>query len=253
MSNSVVFENLKPRPVLNFQFSTLMLMKCTKREWAEQFQNGKIYLSTPQQWIDEEKKGNVGQGDLLEGAFCSVLEDDEYSELARRLEGESNIECFTKNGYLFFRRRSVLHLRCLCMYGLHNDAFHKEILTDGRAKYTATIPKEYFSDFCKVDDRVAYKRIKMEDQPVVLLIGNPNEFFKRIKQFLMMLDVKEEEIIISPVDYIDRYAAMKHWIIRVMILINLGQRSYNKRTTFRKYTDSVPITSGQEHCPRGTS
>jgi len=39
----------------------------------------------------------------------------------------------------------------------------------------------------------------------------------------------------------------------LMILINLGQRSYNKRTTFRKYTDSVPITSGQEHCPRGTS
>ena len=41
--------------------------------------------------------------------------------------------------------------------------------------------------------------------------------------------------------------------VSLMILINLGQRSYNKRTTFRNYTDSVPITSGQEHCPRGTS
>lgn len=41
--------------------------------------------------------------------------------------------------------------------------------------------------------------------------------------------------------------------ILVMILANLGQRSYNSRTTFPKYTDSVPKTSGQEHCPRGTS
>ena len=41
--------------------------------------------------------------------------------------------------------------------------------------------------------------------------------------------------------------------ICLMILANLGQRSYNSRTTFPKYTDSVPETSGQEHCPRGTS
>ena len=179
MNNSEIFENLKPRPVLNFQFSTSMLMKCTKREWAKEFQNGKIYLGTPHQWIDEEKKGNIGQGDLLEGVFCSVFEDDEYSELARRLESESNIESFTKNGYLFFRRRSVLHLRCLCMYGLHNNAFRKDILSDGRANYTATIPKEYFSNFCKVNDRTAYKKIKKADQPVVVLIGNPKEFFNR--------------------------------------------------------------------------
>ena len=31
----------------------------------------------------------------------------------------------------------------------------------------------------------------------------------------------------------------------LMILANLGQRSYNSRTTFPKYTDSVPVLSGQ--------
>ncbi len=39
----------------------------------------------------------------------------------------------------------------------------------------------------------------------------------------------------------------------VMILAYLGQRSYISRTKFPKYSDSVPETSGQEHCPRGTS
>ena len=39
----------------------------------------------------------------------------------------------------------------------------------------------------------------------------------------------------------------------VVILANLGQCSYNSRTTFPNYTDSVLISYGQEHCPRGTS
>ena len=31
----------------------------------------------------------------------------------------------------------------------------------------------------------------------------------------------------------------------MMILANLGQRSYNSRTTFPKYTDSILLSSGQ--------
>ena len=42
-------------------------------------------------------------------------------------------------------------------------------------------------------------------------------------------------------------------LLYMMILVNLGQRSYNSRTKFRKYTDSVLILFGQEHCPKGTS
>lgn len=35
-----------------------------------------------------------------------------------------------------------------------------------------------------------------------------------------------------------------------MILAYLGQRSYNMRTTFRNYTDSVLELSGQNRCPK---
>lgn len=41
--------------------------------------------------------------------------------------------------------------------------------------------------------------------------------------------------------------------ICLMILVNLGQRSYNLRTTFPKYTAAFLSYSDKEHCPRGTS
>lgn len=108
----------------------------------------------------------LDKGIYLEGAFCSVRVEDDDSELVKQLENKSNIESFTKNGYLFFRKKSVLYLRCLCMYGLHNDAFQKEILEDGRANYTAMIPKEFFSDFCTINDRAVDIPLRRSRQSV---------------------------------------------------------------------------------------
>ena len=53
-------------------FKTLMLFRCTKRKYAEDFVSGKIYFGCPQKWIDIEKKGNKGQGDILEGVFFAT-------------------------------------------------------------------------------------------------------------------------------------------------------------------------------------
>ena len=51
-----------------------------------------------------------------------------------------------------------------------------------------------------------------------------------------------------PVDYLDNYIPLTAEFVFgcVMILANLGQRSYNSRTTFPKYSDSVLELSGQE-------
>ena len=43
------------------------------------------------------------------------------------------------------------------------------------------------------------------------------------------------------IELLDRFVTEE----MVMILANLGQRSYNSRTSFPKYTDSVPVLSGQ--------
>lgn len=60
-----------PERVLNFDFSTQMLFRCIERKYAETFINGEIRFGQPKNWIEKEKNGNKGQGDLLEGRFQS--------------------------------------------------------------------------------------------------------------------------------------------------------------------------------------
>ncbi len=185
-------------------FQTLMLFRCTKREWAEQFCKGEIYLGSPREWIQIEEDGNKGQGDLLEGVFLSVPESDD-SELVQRMKDRTDIESFSHNGFVFYRRKAVLDLRCLCLYGLNDNVFHKEVDTEGRAHYRTNITRDYFSSFSHINSLEDYEHTEPGEQSVVIVISNPKSFFDRIRLFLLSLGIKEDEIIISPVSYIDRY------------------------------------------------
>ncbi len=189
----------KPTP-----FKTLMLFRCTNRERAEQFCRGDIYLGSPRQWINIEKSGNKGQGDVLEGVFLSTYDDDN-SEFVRYLRSEPSIEFFSHNGITFFRHKEVLDKRCLCLYGLHDNSFVKEYDSNGKAHYRTSITKNYFSSFTDYKTREASYQVDPCKQPVVILISNPYEFFNRIVTALRGLGVEENEIIIYPVRYLDRY------------------------------------------------
>jgi tetratricopeptide (TPR) repeat protein len=182
-------------------FSTLMLFRCTKRKYAEQFVEGNLYFGTSRDWINIEKKG---QGDILEGVYKAV-KTGTVSEEISKLKTDSQIDYFDSNGYTFFRRKEVLNLRCLCIYGLHSNSFEKHIGPDGRAHYNASIPKSYFRDFSDCCDREDYKKIDTLEQPVVVFITNVREFMSRIYSALINIGLKEEEIIISPVTYLDLY------------------------------------------------
>jgi len=59
------------------------------------------------------------------------------------LKNDSGIECVTDKGLTFFRKKSILDLHCLCLYGLHDKDFQKHITEDGRAHYYSTVTKEY--------------------------------------------------------------------------------------------------------------
>lgn len=187
--------------------SPIMMFRCLKRYRAEQLLRGEVYFGSPSQWIQIEKEGNKGQGDLLEGAFFSAGQDDE-SLVVQTLKSNPYIDCFTQNGFVFFRRKSVLDLRCLCLYGLQDSFFRKTIGSDGRAHYNTSIPRSYFADFTEYETREDYEKADPAEQPVVVLIINPYLFFSRIVAFLHSLAVREEEIIISPVEYCDRYRNM---------------------------------------------
>ena len=97
---------VKPRNVFNFNFSTILLFRCTKRKYAESFVKGKIFFNQPKNWIQIEKDGNKGQGDVLEGTFLSAQENDN-SNFIKKLKKDSNLTHFYENGFVYFRRKKI--------------------------------------------------------------------------------------------------------------------------------------------------
>lgn len=182
---------------------TLMLFRCTKRDWAEQFCNGKIYLSTPQKWIDIEKEGNKGQGDILEGVFFSCKKDDN-SSFIKQVKNNNSVEHFDIGDTIFFRRKDVVSLRCLCLYGLHNTAFQKKKYENGRVRSCTSIPRSYFSSFSACGSRDEFEEIDYNEQPVVIFIKNPNEFFRRVIDSLVKMGISKDDVVVSPVVYGDK-------------------------------------------------
>lgn len=197
-----------PERVLNFDFSTQMLFRCIERKYAETFINGEIRFGQPQNWIEKEKNGNKGQGDLLEGIFLSAQGNDE-SKLITRLKNNSYINCIEYNEFKYFRRKSIENLYCLCFYGLNNNSFrNKKIDNKGKAHYYSYVSKEFFESFSEKISKEDYLKMNEGDRPSVIFISNPHEFFKRIKKFFNKVGVKEQDVIISPVDYINKNKIM---------------------------------------------
>ena len=181
----------------------IMLFRCTKRKYAESFQNGKIRLSTPQSWINYSGKG-LGIGDELEGVFFS-----HFKESSNRLNLlEDDVDVIHKNELIYYRRKAILGLKCLCVYGLDFNQFIKTTDENGKAQYSFTVPQSYFSGFSDVKNQETYKAMNEDEQPVVLLIKNPNEFFDRLIKSLSIFGLCERDIIIAPVTYIDKTQPM---------------------------------------------
>lgn len=191
-------------PLFRYDYDTLILLKCTKKTYADQLLNGLIYLNTPQNWVDQELRGNKGQGDILEGTLITVPAH-ENSIFSKDLLNNKLYDHFYNNMLLFFRRKNILNMRCSCFYGLHDKSFVKTILPDGKASYDFDIPKDYFSDFTELKTREEYKKAADKEKPAVVMIRNVSEFFSRIKKVLAKIGVNESEIVIAPVEYLDKH------------------------------------------------
>lgn len=60
--------------LLNNTHEIYLLCRCIERKYAEMlFDDGILHFSYPKKWIDEAKRGNVGQGDLLEGVYSNEV------------------------------------------------------------------------------------------------------------------------------------------------------------------------------------
>lgn len=192
----------KMNQVFNFNFSTNILFRCTSKKYADEFQKGRFRFNQPKNWIKEEEKGNKGMGDSLEGIFLSTSYNDD-SKFITNLKKNNELENFAKDSKLYFRRKNIKNLYCFCLYGLNDNSFtEKSIDRFGKENYCARIDKSYFNSF---SDGVTKEKYNREDdnRKVVIFINNPHVFFEKVREFFMKLDIAKEDIIISPVQYVD--------------------------------------------------
>lgn len=192
-----------PQQILSFNYQTLLLFRCTQRKFARDFIQGKLFFNTPKRWIEEEQKGNKGQGDALEGTFFATTDDTH--PFVQNLKSDPSITYFKHDGYTFFRRKAIENLPCICFYGLNSDAWHKTIDERGKVHWKTEIPISYFNDFSGGITREEYEEMDYDEQPVVLLINKPHDFFKKVEKALNSLGVSSDEIIWHPVEYLEKH------------------------------------------------
>lgn len=197
-------QNINLRQVLNFNFSTLMLFRCTQKQYGQSFMDGKFRFSQPKDWIKNDDEANKGIGDKLEGIFLVANKNDNSSYITQ-LKNNESIEHFEEGDLLYFRRKETNELYSTCFYSLNDNSFNKEYkYDDGTKHYISRVTNEYFKGFSNNSSKETYDSMEENIKPVVLFINNPKELFKRIKIELKKLDVDEKDIIISPVEYIDK-------------------------------------------------
>ncbi|KKX99936.1 hypothetical protein VN21_16940 [Paraclostridium benzoelyticum] len=187
------------------QPNIINLFRCTERQYAESFcEKGNMKFNTPGYWIELEKEEGKGRGDLLEGVCASVHKED-IPMLAQLKDIRENICGETIDNITYLRSKDILELPSYCFFGLDVKDF-SDVKGDkyGQNKYQTTVIQQYFKDFSDNTTKEVAKELPMHKQPVLVMINNPNKFFERLINYLIELGLKREEILINPVEYIDK-------------------------------------------------
>jgi len=152
-----------------------LLSRCVEREFAElMFYNGILHFSYPNKWIEEAKKGNVGQGDLLEGVYSN-----EFNEKTHGLRDDVEEPIIIGQKYL--RSQSVVkNWLCLCFFSASDLTEHHQ---EGDA-LVFDMSKAYAEDFGK--DETWESRFSQKDlkkRMAMVVIHRPDIFINKIKSF----------------------------------------------------------------------
>lgn len=169
------------------------LCRCTKREYAEDmFYKGNLYFNNPIEWIKQASCGNVGQGDLFEGVYSSVVTD---GTLCLRTDPET----FDYKGKKYLRSHSIVNSwLCLCFYSI--DEMSKGKVDKGTCVYNMT--KEYIESFSQGETFESMQGKPLKDRMSMVIIPQTGKFFRHIRRFFYENGmVEEEDFFISKVTY----------------------------------------------------
>lgn len=187
------------------QLKTKCLFRCTERQYADAFcATGNMKFNTPQYWIDLEKSEGKGRGDLLEGMYLmtnmldvkTILENKNIRKNAKSEIIDSNI---------YFRSDDTVDLPCYCLFSLYNTHFSEESIDKkGNKHHYYKVKKQYFHDFSDNNTKESIKNLPEGKRPALVMILDPTEFFERVRTYFEKLGVKREEILLNPVEYLNK-------------------------------------------------
>lgn len=182
---------------------THLFLRCLELKYAKAFiEKGSMKFSNPSDWCKPDK---TSRGDILEGSYASQRGFN--AEMDRFLRGlRNNPVVVKKKGFTFYQSKDVMSYRAHCLYGLHNNSVHmqEQRSQDHQYHLGGQITKEYFRKlFPDVKER-EIDSLEPKDRPAVLFI-RPDDFVNFVTTKLMERGVKEDEIIIWPVSYMDYF------------------------------------------------
>ena len=73
------------------------------------------------------------------------------------------------------------------------------------SQHKTEIPISKNNDYSGGITREEYEEMDYDEQPVVLLINKPHDFFKKVEKALNSLGVSSDEIIWHPVEYLEKH------------------------------------------------
>lgn len=184
-----------------------LTLRCTEVRYANSFiENGSIKFNTPESWAEKECVRGVGRGDKLEGTMALFNRDDikhvkEFNQKYEKLIGTELIR-INEGERIYLKNKRSMNLPCYCFYIMKNSLFECPE-KEGDCSLQSNIAKTYFRDFTDNLSSEDVEKLDDMDKPAVIIIERYSEFVNRIKKALFKIGVKEEEIIISRVDYHD--------------------------------------------------
>ena len=184
---------------------TLLYFRYTKVKYADAFcKKGSIKFGTLKEWTTVYEKEQIkGRGDPYEGTigFANKMDIVNVRKLKKKYP-EAEKMMFNNDNNVYFKRKRSLQLPSYCLYNVNVEKFKVPEQT-GWQKTSASIPPSYFKDFIDAEDFGNIENLPYEERPALIVINNTAEFRNRIIKYLMSIGCKEEEIIISPIEYID--------------------------------------------------
>lgn len=191
----------------------LMLYKFGEKRWIEKITDGKLSFSCGGAFILQAKKtGNTIQGDLLEGVFARLLNNNPKI-LEMKTKFGADLEILSDGTYSFLRRKSakLKPIFCAFAYTAGDALQNNKIISSGKQKLRFEFDQRMYEGF---SDQIK-SNVVTDPFRFTLLFIQPKPFVDSIKQALRFenipyqmrkvkyVDMKSDEFFIEPNDNYD--------------------------------------------------